>query len=437
MNIVQFQGGVIRTSTWSTSDCSALTRSRRTNLKCLASANLKSSSDKRDLDLRYKRQDMSLKHTYEARRAFAECIRLGEARTNLAEAALHVAAEDDAIVSHSAVRFPTEAYLARVSKMVDELARLRLPAIGPAGAGDPSAVLEAVDRYLFEEQRLRVPSSGRSALPSAATVASPGVWEEPRHAYLNEALTRRVASPACLAILYAEIMQRLLERGAVDFAVRMECKTFDELPRAVVLPGLDRASLAAPGGGLLNTCTWDALVEVLVHLKRAYWPFAWDSGYTEGGARSPSYGGFDDAARAAVDGMQSAEMEAIARTAAHRLSRGIWTSPGAGDLRRARAAAERICMLVGDERPSERRDLAVLLAHCGEFGRAAAELKAYLSTPAAEEAPAETRVLAKRLMEMLEGVPGAASDAEAISVKSVLGTPPPAEEADGLQELPW
>uniref|UniRef100_A0A061S4C7 Protein SirB1 N-terminal domain-containing protein n=1 Tax=Tetraselmis sp. GSL018 TaxID=582737 RepID=A0A061S4C7_9CHLO len=414
MNIVQFQGGVIRTSTWSTSDCSALTRSRRTNLKCLASANLKSSSDKRDLDLRYKRQDMSLKHTYEARRAFAECIRLGEARTNLAEAALHVAAEDDAIVSHSAVRFPTEAYLARVSKMVDELARL-----------------------LFEEQRLRVPSSGRSALPSAATVASPGVWEEPRHAYLNEALTRRVASPACLAILYAEIMQRLLERGAVDFAVRMECKTFDELPRAVVLPGLDRASLAAPGGGLLNTCTWDALVEVLVHLKRAYWPFAWDSGYTEGGARSPSYGGFDDAARAAVDGMQSAEMEAIARTAAHRLSRGIWTSPGAGDLRRARAAAERICMLVGDERPSERRDLAVLLAHCGEFGRAAAELKAYLSTPAAEEAPAETRVLAKRLMEMLEGVPGAASDAEAISVKSVLGTPPPAEEADGLQELPW
>uniref|UniRef100_A0A7S1X9J8 Uncharacterized protein n=1 Tax=Tetraselmis chuii TaxID=63592 RepID=A0A7S1X9J8_9CHLO len=104
----------------------------------------------------------------------------------------------------------------------------------------------------------------------------------------------------------------------------------------------------------MNTCTMDALYEVLVHLKRSYWPFGWDSSYTQGGESFASYGGFDAAARAAVEGMQSAEMEAISRTAAHRLSRGIWTSPGAGDLRRAKAAAERICMLVGDDRPSER-----------------------------------------------------------------------------------
>eukprot|EP00951_Prasinocladus_malaysianus_P047729 scaffold651700_cov42-Prasinocladus_malaysianus.AAC.1 len=61
-------------------------------------------------------------------------------------------------------------------------------------------------------QRMRIPRSGRSNLPGASKVAHPGVWEEPRHAYLNEALTRRVATPACLAILYAEIMQRLLAR---------------------------------------------------------------------------------------------------------------------------------------------------------------------------------------------------------------------------------
>lgn len=40
------------------------------------------------------------------------------------------------------------------------------------------------------------------------------------------------------------------------------------------------------------------------------------------------------AAEAAVSGHQAnPELEAIARTAAHRLERGIWTSPGAGDLR--------------------------------------------------------------------------------------------------------
>ena len=59
---------------------------------------------------------------------------------------------------------------------------------------------------------MRIPNSGRSNLPAAAKVAHPGVWEEARHAYLNEALTRRIASPACLAILYADIMQRLHER---------------------------------------------------------------------------------------------------------------------------------------------------------------------------------------------------------------------------------
>ena len=40
---------------------------------------------------------MSAIHAYEARKAFAVCISGGEARVNLAEAALHIASEDDAI----------------------------------------------------------------------------------------------------------------------------------------------------------------------------------------------------------------------------------------------------------------------------------------------------------------------------------------------------
>ena len=32
-----------------------------------------------------------------------------------------------------------------------------------------------------------------------------------------------------------------------------------------------------PDESVLNTCTSDALIQMLRHLKRAYWPFTWDS----------------------------------------------------------------------------------------------------------------------------------------------------------------
>ena len=57
-------------------------------------------------------------------------------------------------------------------------------------------------------------------------------------------------------------------------------------------------------------------------------------------------GGFADAALCLLEGAESAELQAISRVAEHRLARGIWTSPGAGDLRRALAAAQRLAILV-------------------------------------------------------------------------------------------
>lgn len=41
-----------------------------------------------------------------------------------------------------------------------------------------------------------------------------------------------------------------------------------------------------------------------------------------------------------------------------------------GDLRRSLAAAERLVMLVGDEDPQERRDLAILLLHANRLEEA-------------------------------------------------------------------
>jgi hypothetical protein len=181
---------------------------------------------------------------------------------------------------------------------------------------------------------------------------------------------------------------------------------------------------------LLNTCSSEVLAELLRHLKRAYWPFAWATSVDapEQGGRG-SGGGFRCvvsrvrvcawwhgtataciavcgrtptcthtrahytarapvclcAHRAAAEAAlrsddMSAALRAVAATAAHRLQRGIWTSPGAGDISRCLAAAERLVMMVGDEQPQERRDLAVLLLHAGYPAAAAAELSAYLDS---------------------------------------------------------
>lgn len=212
-------------------------------------------------------------------------------------------------------------------------------------------------------------------------------------------LVTRRGTPAALAILLSDLLRRLLLSGAIDFAAKINFTSdMSKAPTAELIPGVTRAqavtqapetphqsenntnspntttstttSSSSSSGTLgvltLNTCTSDALVECLRYLKRSYWPFQWD----------PMAGGFRGAAKAYLDGADSAEAEAIARTARHRLERGIWTSPGGGDLRRAIAAAERLVILRGEEASEERRDLAVLYCHAGRLPEAKAELKA-------------------------------------------------------------
>ena len=89
---------------------------------------------------------------------------------------------------------------------------------------------------------------------------------------------------------------------------------------------------------MLNTCPAATLAEILRFLKRCYWPFAWTTapaaapaGAADGGAALAN-GGFANAAQVWLEGEDSAELQAIAMTARHRLERGIWTSPGAGEL---------------------------------------------------------------------------------------------------------
>ena len=59
----------------------------------------------------------------------------------------------------------------------------------------------------------------------------------------------------------------------------------------------------------------------------------------------------------------------------------------AGDLRRALAAVERLCILLGEAGPAERRDVAVLYLHAGDLPAGRAHLAAYARSAAAAGAP--------------------------------------------------
>jgi hypothetical protein len=102
-------------------------------------------------------------------------------------------------------------------------------------------------------------------------VDHPGTWEDARPAYLNELLVRRLGHPASLAIMYAEVAQRLLQLGALDFGVTLDCPGWGGRPRGVPLPGMSRAMLVQADGGVLNTCSSEALVEVLRWVEVSGW----------------------------------------------------------------------------------------------------------------------------------------------------------------------
>jgi hypothetical protein len=78
---------------------------------------------------------MSDVHAWRARRAFAQNVARGESGINLAEAALQVAAEDDALVSHSTVPLPIQAFQGRISRLANGVHRARLEGL-PSSATD-------------------------------------------------------------------------------------------------------------------------------------------------------------------------------------------------------------------------------------------------------------------------------------------------------------
>lgn len=68
-------------------------------------------------------------------------------------------------------------------------------------------------------------------------------------------------------------MHAWMRDGMFGQPIVVQCR----IPTFVLLPGMTRRMLTRPDGTLLNTCTSDAIIQILRFLKRSYWPFAWDS----------------------------------------------------------------------------------------------------------------------------------------------------------------
>ncbi|KAG0607038.1 hypothetical protein M758_9G188100 [Ceratodon purpureus] len=324
-------------------------------------------------------------HAQAARRNYAEEVanlRMApdgsQCPVDLARAALEIAAEDDALISHSPVPLPVDAYLNRLQAMALEFAGHYLP----AQCDNPHNVLEALDLYLFGYQGFRRTKSVHNTVDA-------------RVFYLNTVLTTRLGTPVMLALIYSELVKRLQQMGMIDFSVDMELPTnLIDLPRPRVATqdgskrGDDQTVLLTPE--LL-------LVEVLRSLKQLYWPWRENGTVEEGSgflqaATAASRGIGMTASTSAFDNLFHAPHSsggaelARARSAQLRLQRGIWTSTNFGDLRRALAASERLVLLGVDEQ--ELRDYGMLLFHAGLYGRSLEYLNAYSTSLANNIVPA-------------------------------------------------
>eukprot|EP00890_Picochlorum_soloecismus_P000692 jgi/Picsp_1/1623/NSC_05101-R1_protein len=323
---------------------------------------------KAEEDPRYRREDMSREHAAFFRLKFLDLMS-ENAVCDLTRMAMLVAAEDDSIVSHSSVRFPVDPYVARLRRLTEDFRKNRLERLGKKKSSPHDVVLE-LEEFLFVDQRFRLPDFVTSNLPNNATVANAGVWEKPSTAYLNSVLVSRVGIPATLAIILGDILRRLMTNGELDCFCKVRCGAMDAIPTVDIIEDMTIAKSQV----ILNPCSYDALREILQYLVRSYWPFAWETGLVQSG-------GFESAANNFIDGQfSSAESEAIARTAKHRLERGIWTSPGAGDLRLCVASCERLVLInvmIGDKLSLglARANLGILYCHMGLYPEAMTEIK--------------------------------------------------------------
>lgn len=273
------------------------------------------------------------------------CINRG---VDLGKAALHIAAEDDSLVSHSSVPLPVDDFLERL----DHLSMGYCSRYSSSFTSSPEHFIHCLEKYLYVNKGFR---------RTGATNQS-----EPRALYLHSVLTHRSGSASLLSLLYSEILKMLRLWGFLSFDIEV----FFPHDSSSTPRGYCKQKTKESDQSHVMT-TQSLLEEMLKDLKDAFWPFQLDH------TKSP----FLRAARAANcsestnDSDESAFELASVKAALHRLERGVWTSVRFGDMRRALSACERLIILQTD--PKELRDYGALLYHCGFYKEALQYLTVY------------------------------------------------------------
>lgn len=80
----------------------------------------------------------------------------GEARLDIADAALQIAAEDDAIVTHSPVPLPVGEFKKRISRLANDLGHRVLPELNPEERNPADIIRVCVDTPCTQSSERRV-----------------------------------------------------------------------------------------------------------------------------------------------------------------------------------------------------------------------------------------------------------------------------------------
>lgn len=83
----------------------------------------------------------------------------GEARLDIADAALQIAAEDDAIVTHSPVLLPVGEFKKRISRLANDLGHRVLPELNPEERNPADIIRVRIDTLRTKSSERRVTQS--------------------------------------------------------------------------------------------------------------------------------------------------------------------------------------------------------------------------------------------------------------------------------------
>ncbi|XP_068660980.1 uncharacterized protein [Aristolochia californica] len=277
---------------------------------------------------------------------------------DLGKAALHIAAEDDALISHSSVPLPVDAFVERLDDLSMGFCSLYFP---PAGSS-PEIFLGNLERYFYVHHGFRRANPDQS---------------DTRPLYFHSVLIRRSGSAAMLSLIFSEMLKLLRLWGFLDF----DAEIYYPLD-PINLPRGFHKQKSKVSDDLHILTSESLLVEILKNLKHAFWPFPNDS--TKSlflrAAQAANCIAPPAMAEESVDSYNniSGLEVASAKAAQHRLGRGVWTSVRFGDMRCALAACERLILLGFDSH--EFRDYGVLLYHCGFYKESLRYLQQYLAS---------------------------------------------------------